>query len=142
MNMNNLNGLQLIKLMARREIPLPNITSIFPMLEIAADHGKIKIKVRADERHYNSMHIVHGGFAATVLDTAMACAIQTLLGPGCRPCSIDLGIKYFKPIPLNTDLYANGSLSCLTGSLGFAKGELVDEKGNLYAESSTSCMVL
>lgn len=142
MNMNNLNGLQLIKLMAKREIPLPNITNIFPMLDIEADRGKIAIKVRADERHYNSMHIVHGGFAATVLDTAMACAIQTLLGPGSNPYSIDLGIKYFKPIPANTDLYAKGTLSEITGSLGFARGELVDGAGNLYAESSTSCMLL
>lgn len=142
MDTNNLNGLQLIKLMAMRKIPLPNITKIIPMLEIKTDRGKMKIKVRADERHYNSQHIVHGGFAATVLDTAMACAIQTMLGPGSSPFSIDLDIKYVKPIPANKDLYAKGELSEMTGSLGFAKGRLVDEKGNLYAEASTSCMLL
>ncbi len=142
MNVHTLNGLQLMKMMASGEIPAPNIAELIPMLDGEANRGKMNLRVRADERHYNPQEIVHGGFAATVLDTTMACAIQTLLGPGCGLCTIDLDIKYFKAIPTNKDLFAKGSVSEVTRQIGFARGELVDQAGNIYAASSTSCMLL
>ncbi|WNO11150.1 PaaI family thioesterase [Teredinibacter sp. KSP-S5-2] len=142
MNVSDMNGLQLMKAMANREIPLPNIANIVPMLDGQAARGKMSIRVRANENHLNSQNAVHGGFASTVLDTAMACAVHTMLNSNSGVCTIDLSLKYVKPIPVDMDLYAEGQVDEMTAQIGFASGRLRDDDGNIYVTASTSCMLL
>lgn len=137
-----MNGLQLMQAMAKREIPLPNIANIMPMLDGTVNRGSMRIRVQANTDHLNSQSAVHGGFAATVLDTAMACAVHTMLDSKSGVCTIDLNLKYIKPVPTGIDLYAEGQVDEMTGQIGFASGKLCDEDGNIYVTASCSCMLL
>jgi len=137
-----MNGLQLMRSMAKREIPLPNIAEIIPMLDGTASRGEMTIRVRADDRHLNSNEVIHGGFAATVLDTAMACAIHTMLNENSSVCTIDLNVKFLKSIPKGIDLFVEGKVNEITRNIGFASGILRDESGTVYVNASTSCMLL
>lgn len=142
MEIAEMNGLQLMQAMAKREIPLPNIAKIVPMLDGTVSRGKMTIRVQANDNHLNSQNTVHGGFAATVLDTAMACAVHTMLDSRSGVCTIDLSLKYVRPIPMGVDLFAEGHVDEMTGQIGFASGRLCDEEGNTYVTASCSCMLL
>ncbi len=142
MNYIDMNGLQLMQAIAKREIPLPNIANIVPMLDGTVSRGNMTIRVQANDDHLNSQNIVHGGFAATVLDTAMACAVHTMLDSRSGVCTIDLNVKYVRPIPVDVDLFAEGHVDEMTGQIGFASGRLWDEEGNIYVTATSSCMLL
>lgn len=137
-----MNGLQLMQAMANREVPLPNIAKLIPMLDGEAQRGKMTIRVRANNDHLNTQGIVHGGFTSAVLDTVMACAIQTLLGSNSGVATIDLGVKYVRAVPTDIDLFAEGWVDDLTAQIGYASGQIVDDEGTVYATASASCMLL
>ncbi|WP_018277420.1 PaaI family thioesterase [Teredinibacter turnerae] len=142
MTIAEMNGFQLMQAMAKREIPLPNIAKLMPMLDGTVGRGEMTIRVQANSDHLNSQGAVHGGFASTVMDTAMACAIHTMLDSKSGVCTVDLSIKYVRPIPVDVDLFAEGKVDDMTTTIGFASGRLYDDEGNVYVTASASCMLI
>ena len=80
MNPATMTGLELMQAMLDGAIPAPSISSTIPMQGVSVESGKVVFQARADERHLNPLGAVHGGFAATVMDTVTGCAVHTLLG--------------------------------------------------------------
>ncbi len=137
-----MNGLDYFRAMIAGEQAHARMAEQIPMRFVAADHGYIRIIARADARHTNPYGPVHGGFAATVLDSAAACAVQTALEAGVGSTTIDLHVKYFRPLPQATDLIVEARLTNLSRRLGVADGTITDAAGKLYASASVTCMVL
>ena len=105
-------------------------------------NGHASFKVKADQRHLNPLGGVHGGFAATVLDSATGCAVHTTLEAGVGYGTIDLNVKMCRPVPQNKQLFAIGQLINLSKSLAISEGKLVDEDGKLYAHATATCMII
>ena len=137
-----MSGLEFFQAMIRGEQAHAEIASLIPMQCVAAEHGYIRFTARADARHTNPYGPVHGGFAATVLDSATACAVQTAMAPGVGSTTIDLHVKYLRPLPQDTLLIAEARVTNLSRRLGIAEGTLTDEAGKLYASASVTCMIL
>jgi len=97
--------------------------------------------VQADQHHLNPLGGVHGGFAATVLDTVTGCAIHTVLEAGAGYGTIDLNIKMCRPIPQNRPLTAIGQLINTSKNLAISEGKIIDEDGKLYAHATATCMI-
>lgn len=142
MSIRDKSGLQIMQAMAQGEIPHPSITETMPMKCSLAEKGRVVFEVKADARHLNPLGGIHGGFAATVLDSVTGCVVHTMLEAGVGYATVDLNVKMLKPVPINTELIAEGLIIKVSASLGVSEGTLKDENGNLYAHSTATCMIL
>ena len=137
-----MTGLELMQAMLAGKLPPPSIASTIPMRGMAVESGKVVFKARADERHLNPLGGVHGGFAATVMDTVTGCAVHTLLAAGEGYGTIDLNVKMVRPVPRNVDLVAEGNVINISRSLAVSEGTLKDAEGKLYAHATATCMLM
>jgi uncharacterized protein (TIGR00369 family) len=141
MDKEKLTGLEFLQSMAEGRIPRAPISEIIPMRPLEVASGYIKFSAKADKRHTNPLGGVHGGFAATVLDSVTGCAVHTLLEAGIGYGTIDLDIKMIKSIPMEKELVAEGKVIHLSKKIGVAEGTLKDADGNLYALATATCMI-
>src|SRR5690606_27049761 len=97
-----LSGLEYISRLADGRLPVPPIAALmgFSFTEVAA--GRVVLSVEPAEFHYNPLGTVHGGLAATLCDSAMACAVHTMLPLGKAYTTLELHINYIRPITLET----------------------------------------
>ena len=142
MNPKQMTGLELLTAMCLGKLPRASISETIPMQLFAVTEGVVRFKVKADERHLNPLGGVHGGFAATVLDSATGCAIHTMLEAGVGYGTIDLNIKMCRPIPKLVELLATGHVLNMSKNLGIAEAKIVDQEGKLYAHATATCMLV
>lgn|SRR5690606_8725441 len=142
MNPKEMTGLQLLQAMAAGHIPPASISQTIPMKPTVIESGQVTFEVQADQRHLNPLGGVHGGFAATVLDTVTGCAVHSALEAGIGYGTIDLNIKMCRPVPQNQPLTAVGELINMSKNLAISEGEIMDEDGKLYAHATATCMII
>ena len=85
---------------------------------------------------------VHGGFAATVLDSVTGCAVHTMLEAGVGYGTVDLSVKMLKPIPQGVELLAEGRVIHISKSIGFAEGTIKTLEGVLLAHATATCRII
>lgn len=141
MDIKNLSGLQIMQEMCNGNLPMPSMATTIPMKPTLIESGQVTFEVQADQHHLNPLGGVHGGFAATVLDTVTGCAIHTVLEAGAGYGTIDLNIKMCRPIPQNRPLMAIGQLINTSKNLAISEGKIIDEDGKLYAHATATCMI-
>lgn len=137
-----IDGLKLLKGMISGIYPPPPMASTIPMGIVMAEPGKIVFTARAGKQHLNPLGGVHGGFAATVLDSVTGCAIHTMLDSGVGYATVDLNIKMLRPVPIDTELTATGKVINISTSIGVSEGVLEDSSGKIYAHATATCMIL
>ena len=142
MNPKEMTGLQLLQAMCAGKIPAASISETIPMQPYEVSEGTIHFKAQADSRHLNPLGGVHGGFAATVLDSVTGCAVHSMLEAGVGYGTIDLNIKMCRPIPQNQELIAIGTVINISKNLGISEGKIIDENGKLYAHATATCMII
>jgi uncharacterized protein (TIGR00369 family) len=138
-----LSGLDYLRAIAKGELPPPPIAQLmdFRIAEIA--EGKVTFAVQPSEFHYNPIGVVHGGLAATLCDSAMGCAVQSMLPAGTGYTTVDLNVTYLRPLTRETGLVrAIAELVHLGSRVGTAQARVVDASGKLYATATTTCMIL
>ena len=138
----HMSGLQRMQAFVDGSLPHPSMTDTLPMRVTAADRGFARFRARADARHLNTLGGVHGGFAATVLDSATGCAVHTLLEPGVGYATVDLSVKLVKAVPVDADLSAEARVIHSSSRLAVAEGFLRDEAGTLLAHGTATCLIL
>ncbi|WP_167555811.1 PaaI family thioesterase [Acinetobacter bohemicus] len=142
MNPKEMTGLQLLQAMCAGKIPAASISETIPMQPYEVSEGTIHFKAQADSRHLNPLGGVHGGFAATVLDSVTGCAVHSMLEAGVGYGTIDLNIKMCRPIPQNKELIAIGTVINISKNLGISEGKIIDANGKLYAHATATCMII
>ena len=94
------------------------------------------------EYHYNPIGVVHGGFAATLLDSALGCAVHTPLEPGFAYTTVELKVNFVRPLLMSTGpIEAEGKVIHLGTRVATAEARLSDSAGKLYAHGTTTCMI-
>jgi uncharacterized protein (TIGR00369 family) len=127
---------------ARGELPSPPIGVLMDFIPIEWAPGTFVFQGTPDTRHYNPLGAVHGGYAATLLDSCMGCAIHTRLSKGQGYTTLDLRISYVRAMDQNTGpVRAEGKLVHMGRSTALAEGRIVDASGRLYATGTTTCML-
>jgi len=142
MNFREMSGLEVFQAMRDGKLPHPTMADTIPMRVTEASPGYVKFHARADRRHINPLGGVHGGFAATVLDSVTGCAIHTMLEAGVGIGTIDLNVKMLKAVPLEQDLVAEGRVINISRSLGVSEASLRDADGTLLAHATATCAIL
>ncbi|WP_263264574.1 PaaI family thioesterase [Pseudomonas sp. RIT-PI-S] len=128
---------------AQGELPSPPIGALLDFLPVEWGEGHFVFQGTPDERHYNPLGSVHGGYAATLLDSCMGCAIHTRLQQGQGYTTMELRVSYVRALTADTGpVRAIGSVVHLGRSSALAEGRIVDAAGRLYATASTTCMIL
>jgi uncharacterized protein (TIGR00369 family) len=94
------------------------------------------------EFHYNPIGAVHGGFAATLLDSALGCAVHSTLPPGLAYTTVELKINYVRPLQMRTGpVTCTGRIIHAGSRIATAEARLTDAGGKLYAHGTTTCLI-
>jgi uncharacterized protein (TIGR00369 family) len=142
MNTLKLSGLEILEKFKDGDFPHPTMATTIPMKITEVKKGFIEFRAVANDMHLNPMGGVHGGFAATVLDSATGSAVHTMLLPGESYGTVDLNVKMLKPVPQGIELRARGKVIHLSRRLGISEATLTDNNGNIYAHATSTCMIL
>jgi uncharacterized protein (TIGR00369 family) len=97
-NLRECTGLELFQKMIAGELPRPPISDTLGFYLVEAEKGRVVFQGTPQHRHYNPIGSVHGGFHATLLDSCVACAIQTTLEAGQGYTTIELKINYIRAL--------------------------------------------
>ena len=137
----DVTGLEFLQQMIDRNVAAPMaITLGFRLVEVA--EGFARFEGRLTEDHLNPAGVGHGGYAATILDSALGCAVQTKLPKGTPYGTVELKINHIRPILPECGLLTATATAIHVGRrMGTSEGRLVDEKGKLLAHGSTTCMI-
>jgi len=109
----------------------------------AAEPGKVTVKGRPDERSYNLLKSVHGGWTAAVLDTAMALSNLTLLGADQTFTTLDIRINYLRPVTVESgEVTATGNVLQSGRKIAYCEANLVDANGKLLAHGTGSLLIM
>ncbi len=138
----SMTGLELLKAIVAGKIPAPSMAATIPMSVVAAEPGFSQFSATAGRQHLNPLGGVHGGFAATVLDSVTGCAIHSLLEAGVGYATVDLNIKMLRAVPCDKELIAIGKVIHISSRLGVSEGTLKDSAGKIYAHATATCMIL
>lgn len=137
-----MTGLEILQAMAAGKLPAPSICETMPMQMLSAESGKVTFSCQADQRHFNPLGGIHGGFAATVLDSVTGCAIHTMLAAGVGYGTVDLNVKMCRPLQSQQRYLAIGQVINLSKNLAISEGKIVDDAGKVYAHATATCMIL
>ena len=137
-------GLDAIRMVAAGELPPPPIAELLGMTITLVERGRVIFALEPAEWMYNPIGSVHGGIAATILDSSLGCAVHTTLDAGVRYTTSDLQVRYVRAIGAETGRVLAESNVVHTGRrLATAEGRLyVEASGRLLAHASTSCLIL
>ena len=138
---NTPGGLEQLEAMLAGKLPVPPIAKVIPLELKRVAPGEVMFIATANENHLNPAGRIHGGFAATALDTSTGCAVQTMLGAGKGYATVDLNVQMIRPVPLDVPLEATGKVLNVSRSVGFAEGWLTDAAGKRYAHATATCAV-
>jgi uncharacterized protein (TIGR00369 family) len=140
----NLSGLEAIRMVAAGELPPPPIAELLGMDIIQVGHGHVVFALEPAEWMYNPIGSVHGGVAATVLDSSLGCAVHTTLDAGVAYTTSDLHVRYVRAMSSSSGRVLAESRVVHSGRrLATAEGRLyAEEDGKLFAHASTSCLIL
>lgn len=139
----DLSGFEVLRLMAEGAAPRAPISELMNMYKLdVIEPGRVAFESAPERRHYNPIGTVHGGYAATLLDSAMGCAVHSALPPGKAYTTLSLEIKYVKAMSDKTGaVIAEGRVVQLGSRQATAEGWLKGPDGTLYAHGTTTCMV-
>ena len=138
-----LSGLEYLQRLARGELPPPPIASLmaFRLDEIA--EGRAVFSVEPDEYHYNPIGVVHGGLAATLLDSAMGCAIHSTLPAKTGYTTLEIKVNFIRPMTARTGLVRCEAAVIHAGrTTATAEGKVIGSRGEIYAHGTTTCLIL
>ncbi|HJW11544.1 MAG TPA: PaaI family thioesterase [Albitalea sp.] len=137
------SGIEIFQAMLAGEIPVPPISETLDFILVEAEPGRVQFQGKPQFEHYNPMGTVHGGWIATLLDSALACAVHTLLPAGKAYTTVELKVNYVKALTDRVPLVrAIGEIIYSGGKIGTSQGKLVGPDGTLYAHATTTCIVL
>jgi uncharacterized protein (TIGR00369 family) len=138
----SMSGLEFLQAVQEGRLNLPPIFMTLGMIGFEIRDGYVDFTVEPQEYHYNPIGVVHGGVAATLLDSAMGCAIHSTLEAGIGYTTLELKINYIRPLTMQTGVvHGVGTVIHRGGQIATAEGKVVDAAGKLYAHATTTCLL-
>jgi uncharacterized protein (TIGR00369 family) len=139
-----MSGLEHLEAIRDGRLPPPPIAELmgFDLVEVGV--GRATFSIEPGERHYNPIGVVHGGLAATLLDSAMGCAVQTMLDPGVAYTTVGLNTSFVGPMTIDTgQVLCEGTVVHAGSRVATAEGRLFSVRtGKLIAHGTCACVIL
>lgn len=138
----HLSGLQMMQSMLRGELPHARIGQTLDFLPVEITEGYAVFQGAPGPDHMNPMGGIHGGWYSTLLDSAMGCAVHTLLPAGRGYTTAELSVNIVRAIGVRTSrVRAEARVLHCGRQLATAQGRLIGPDGTLYAHGTTTCLV-
>lgn len=135
-------GLEVMQAMLNGELPHAAIAQTLDFLILEVSDGHAVFQGTPSVQHFNPMGTVHGGWFATLLDSALGCAVHTKMPPGRAYTTAELSVNIVKALtPKVQRVRAIGRVIHCGRQLATAEAQLVGPDGTLYAHATTTCLV-
>lgn len=137
-----LTGLQQMQAMLEGKLPYPHIAHTLDFSLVEIGEGRAVFQGQPQLKHYNPLGSVHGGWYATLLDSALGCAVHTVMPVGRAYTTAELGVNIVRAASLKSGpLRAIGTVLHAGRQLATAEARIVGADGKLYAHATTTCLV-
>ena len=135
-------GLAVLSAIAAGELPGAPIGEALAFGLAEVEDGRVVFKGRPDARHLNPLGTIHGGWAATILDSALACCVMTTLKPGEGYTTAEFKVNLTRPIlPTTGEVFCEGRVLHRGRTIATSEAYLRDEKGRLLAHGTETCAI-
>jgi len=137
-----MSGLEFVQGLVDGTLPLNTIAETLGYDGTEVERGRVVVAVEPNGTHLNPTGTVHGGLAATLLDSCMGLAIQSTLEKGVGQTTVEFKISLVRPITPDTGLIkAEGLVLNCGRRIGTAEGRITDRNGRLLAHGTTTCLI-
>jgi uncharacterized protein (TIGR00369 family) len=138
-----LSGLEFLQKIVSGEFSPPPLAALMDFDLVELREGYAVFAIDPAEYHYNPIGVVHGGVAASLLDSAMGCAVHSTLPAGTGYTTLEIKVNFVRAMTSETGrVRCEAKLIHLGGRTATAEGRIVDEAGKLYAHGTTTCLIL
>jgi uncharacterized protein (TIGR00369 family) len=138
-----LTGYERLVAIQRGELAPPPAAALLGMQLDEVETGRTVFSMLADEVHENPMGTMHGGIVATLVDTAMGCALSSLLSADTGFTTLELKTNFVRAITQVTGrVYAEGTVVHSGGRVAMTEARVHDDSGALYAHATSTCLIL
>jgi uncharacterized protein (TIGR00369 family) len=136
------DGLSMFDRMIKGELPSVPIGATLSYLPVEWEKGRMVFQGTPKLEHYNPIGTIHGGWSATLLDSALACAVQTMLPKGMGYTTLEIKVNYVRGLTDKVGpVRAEGKVIHLSRQIATAEGKLYDAAGKIYSHATTTCLV-
>jgi uncharacterized protein (TIGR00369 family) len=136
------DGLGMFDRMASGEIPSVPIGKTLGYTPVEWERGRMVFQGTPKQQHYNPIGTVHGGWSATLLDSAVACAVQTMLPKGMGYTTLEIKVNYVRGLTDKVGpVRAEGKVIHMSRQIATAEGKLFDAAGKVYSHATTTCLI-
>ena len=137
-----MDGLALFQAIREGRLPAPPICKALGMTLEEVELGRVVFGYRPVSDHYNPLGTVHGGIAATLLDSVMGCCIHTMLKAGSGYTTVEIKVNYVRAMTDRTGpVRAEGKVINVGSRIATSEGRLTDASGKLLAHGTTTCLI-
>lgn len=137
-----MTGLEVMEAILAGELPFAHIAQTLDYLLVAVERGRAIFQGTPQLRHYNPLGTVHGGWYATLLDSALGCAVHTMMPAGRAYTTAEFSLNIVRAATERTGpLRATGTVIHCGNRLATAEGRIEGPDGRLYAHATTTCFV-
>jgi uncharacterized protein (TIGR00369 family) len=139
----SMSGLDYMRAIARGDVPPPPIALLLGMSIVEVEPGRAVFELEPAEFQFNPIGTVHGGVLATLLDSAMGCAVHSLLPTGSGYTTLELKVNFLRRVTTETGrIRCDGSVIHLGRTVATAEARTADGQGRLIAHATTTCLLL
>ena len=137
-----MTGLEFVQGLAQGTLPLNMMAQTLDYDITEAENGRVVVTANPKEIHLNPWGTVHGGLAATMLDSCMGLAIQSTLDKSIGSTTLEFKISFVRPItPETGPIRAEGTVISRGRRVGTAEGPVIDRDGRLLVHGTTTCLI-
>ncbi|MGP9021029.1 PaaI family thioesterase [Streptomyces sp. BR1] len=138
-----MSGLELLRWAQAEPGRVPSIGKLIGMTFDEIDEGRTVMSLDPRPEFSNPLGTVHGGIAATLLDSVMGCAVHTMLPAGVGYTTLELKVNYIRPVALDAGrLTAEGTTIHVGRRTATAEGRVLSAEGKLVAHATTTCLII
>jgi uncharacterized protein (TIGR00369 family) len=138
-----MSGIEYLRAIVAGRFPAPPISRVLGFALVEVEEGRAVFAVQPEERHYNPIGLVHGGLLATVLDSALGCAVHSTLPQGTGYSTLEIKVNFTRPVRIDTGLLrAEAKIIHRGKQTATAEGTVRDEQGRVYAHGTTTCLLI
>jgi uncharacterized protein (TIGR00369 family) len=142
-DVSEMTGIDIMRGLRDRDLAPPGVVELLEMRFTEVEEGRAVFEIDSRPALGNPLGTVHGGVTATLLDSAMGCAVHSTLPAGVGFTTVDLNVTFLRAVPFDgRTIQAEGKVIHRGGRIVTAEGRVTDSRGKLVATATTTCMVL
>jgi uncharacterized protein (TIGR00369 family) len=138
-----MSGLEFFRQIMAGRLPPPALVELLGLRIVEVSEGRVVFAGTAEERVYNGMGVAHGGWAATLLDSALGSAINTMMPAGRSFTTLELKINYTRPLRREVgEVRCEATVIHVGNRTATSQARIIDAGGKIYAHGTTTCILV